>query len=289
MSAKLIQRSDAWHAERKKHLGGSDISAISGTSPFSSIHDLWMIKTGRREEDSPSMAMNHGIMLEPVALAKYNMDNSTDFAPDVVFYEDWEVAMASLDGISADRKTILEIKCPFKPKSYEMALFGIIPEYYLDQIQWQLMCSMAKKAVYFVYIDETQTQAIEVLPNPKRQSELLKKAKVFWDMVLQDIEPEKKKGDYGVVSNEIDNDKACRILRNRLQIKDLEDEIELLEEGIKEKYMGSNMLFPESGLKLYWNEGRSTVNWKEVQKAWDISEEELERYRKKGNPFATLK
>ena len=289
MSAKLIQRSDAWHAERKKHLGGSDISAISGTSPFSSIHDLWMIKTGRREEDSPSMAMNHGIMLEPIALAKYNMDSNTNFEPDVVFYEEWDVAMASLDGISPDRKTILEIKCPFKPKSYEMALFGIIPEYYLDQIQWQLMCSNAEKAVYFVFIDETQSQAIDVLPDVKRQLKLFKMAKEFWQMVLDDIEPKKGKGDYGLASDEADNDKACRILRNRLQIKALEDENKEIEDSIKEKYKDTNMLFPESGMKLYWNEGRSTVNWKEVQLQWHISEEDLEIYRKKGKPFATLK
>ena len=289
MSAKIIQRSPEWIELRKTRIGGSDISAISGTNPFSSIHDLWMIKTGRREEDAPSMAMNHGIMLEPVALAKYNMDSNTNFEPDVVFYEEWDVAMASLDGISPDRKTTLEIKCPFKPKSYEMALFGIIPEYYLDQIQWQLMCSNAEKAVYFVFIDETQSQAIDVLPDVKRQLKLFKMAKEFWQMVLDDIEPKKGKGDYGLASDEADNDKACRILRNRLQIKALEDENKEIEDSIKEKYKDTNMLFPESGMKLYWNEGRSTVNWKEVQLQWHISEEDLEIYRKKGKPFATLK
>jgi len=286
---KYLQRSPEWIDLRKTKIGGSDISAISGTNPWVSIHDLWSIKTGRREEAVATLAMNHGIMLEPVALAKYNMDSSTDFAPDVVFYEDWEVAMASLDGISPDRKTILEIKCPFKPKSYEMALFGIIPEYYQDQIQWQLMCSMAEKAVYFVYIDETQTQAIEVLPDPKRQAELLKMAKEFWQMVLEDKEPPKEKGDYGIADSEEDNEKTLQIKLLRGQIAEMEAKLKPLEEQIKQKYEGSNVKFPESGLKLYWSEGRTSVNWKAVQKAWEISEADLEIYRKKGSSFATLK
>jgi putative phage-type endonuclease len=289
MTAKIIQRSPEWIALRQTKIGGSDISAISGSNPWMSLHDLWSIKTGRREETPPSMAMNHGIMLEPVALGKYNQDSGIDFEPEVIIYEEWDVAMASLDGISPDRKTILEIKCPFKPKSYEMALFGIIPDYYLDQIQWQLMCSNAEKAVYFVYLDETKTQAIEVLPDVKRQQKLLKMAKEFWQSVLEDKEPSKEKGDYGIASDETDNEKVMQIKILRGQIAELEAKMRGLEEFIKEKYPNSNMVFPESGMKLYWNEGASRVDWKEVQKKWEISEEDLEKYRKKSKSFATLR
>jgi hypothetical protein len=36
-----------WHAARKKGLGGSDIAAVMGVSPWQSPMDVWMSKTGR--------------------------------------------------------------------------------------------------------------------------------------------------------------------------------------------------------------------------------------------------
>jgi putative phage-type endonuclease len=37
-------------AERKNHLGGSDIPAIMGFSPYANSYDIWLLKTGRVQE-----------------------------------------------------------------------------------------------------------------------------------------------------------------------------------------------------------------------------------------------
>ena len=40
------QVSEAWRAERRKGVGGSDVAAIMGMSPYKSPYEVWAEKTG---------------------------------------------------------------------------------------------------------------------------------------------------------------------------------------------------------------------------------------------------
>ena len=42
----------AWLAERRSGIGGSDIAAILGLSPWKTAVDVWLDKTGQREDDT---------------------------------------------------------------------------------------------------------------------------------------------------------------------------------------------------------------------------------------------
>ena len=60
MTITAIQR-----AERKNHLGGSDIPAIMGFSPYSNAYDTWLLKTGRVvEEEKKQSFITAGNLLE---------------------------------------------------------------------------------------------------------------------------------------------------------------------------------------------------------------------------------
>jgi len=51
--------------QRKNHIGGSDIAAILGLSPFANAYDIWLQKTGKLETtDEPTDAMAVGNFLE---------------------------------------------------------------------------------------------------------------------------------------------------------------------------------------------------------------------------------
>ncbi len=41
----LIKTEEQWHAERVKHIGGSECAAIIGRSPYMTNVELWEIKT----------------------------------------------------------------------------------------------------------------------------------------------------------------------------------------------------------------------------------------------------
>jgi putative phage-type endonuclease len=67
-----------WHAARKVALGGSEIAAVLGLSPWESQFSLWCRKRGEIAEQAENPEMEWGKRLEPVLLGKY-LDNHPDF------------------------------------------------------------------------------------------------------------------------------------------------------------------------------------------------------------------
>lgn len=61
-----------WLVERKNGIGGSDIAALLGASPWKTPHQLWLEKTGREESTvSDSEAVYWGKALEDVVATRY--------------------------------------------------------------------------------------------------------------------------------------------------------------------------------------------------------------------------
>lgn len=75
MTAQLVGRFDvgtpAWHAARANGLGGSEIAAVLGLSPWESRFSLWHRKAGVVGPVEESPEMEWGKRLEPVILAKF--------------------------------------------------------------------------------------------------------------------------------------------------------------------------------------------------------------------------
>jgi putative phage-type endonuclease len=63
--------SPEWHAARRQRLGGSEIAAVLGLSPWESRFSLWHRKRGEIADQPENPEMEWGKRLEPVLLAKY--------------------------------------------------------------------------------------------------------------------------------------------------------------------------------------------------------------------------
>lgn len=63
--------SDEWHAARKGGIGGSEIAAVLGLSPFESRFSLWHRKKGLVAPVDETDAMYWGTALEPVICAEF--------------------------------------------------------------------------------------------------------------------------------------------------------------------------------------------------------------------------
>ncbi len=63
--------SDEWHAARANGLGGSEVGAVLGLSPYDSKFSLWFRKAGATEPVEVTPPMEWGTRLEPVILGKY--------------------------------------------------------------------------------------------------------------------------------------------------------------------------------------------------------------------------
>ena len=142
----LIQRSKAWLKARQNTLGASEISALTGTSPFDSPSSLICKKTQPPTISSTSVACIWGTLFEPFARAYFEWEHNT-----TVFGYKKSLHLAkehplyckvtcSPDGyFKANYDTIglLEFKCPHKRK----IVVHKIPVQYRDQLQTGLALS----------------------------------------------------------------------------------------------------------------------------------------------------
>lgn len=143
----LAQNTPEWHAWRRERLGGSDIAAVVGLSPFDdhTRASVFAAKVHGVEREQNG-AMYRGTVLEPWARDLYQRRFRVTAAPVCVEMDGCEWAAASLDGlctngspVPAERLDwIVEIKCPGW-ETHSAALCGVVPDYYLCQVQWQML------------------------------------------------------------------------------------------------------------------------------------------------------
>jgi putative phage-type endonuclease len=146
----LVQGTPDWHAHRAKSRNASETPIVLGVSPFMSPQQLWRLKTGRAKP-RVNAAMQHGTDLEPAARARYEELTGQIMQPLVL--QDGAYS-ASLDGITVDGETILEVKCPYRGRNsalWKSIEDGTLPIHYEWQVQHQLMVSGAQAAHVWVY------------------------------------------------------------------------------------------------------------------------------------------
>lgn len=77
MEAKILARTgkmsdEEWHKVRRLGIGGSDIAAIAGLSPYKNALGVYLDKIGANEEKEESEAMYFGKVLEPVVAQEFS-------------------------------------------------------------------------------------------------------------------------------------------------------------------------------------------------------------------------
>ncbi len=211
------QRSERWLAYRKTKCMASEVAAIMGKSPWTTVEDIFYEKLGLGKERVVNENMQRGIDLEPVALAMLNEKLGIEFKPCVVESTEHHHLGASLDGgyfpaegtlyISPSNDDlddlidvlctgsklpsyIAEIKCGGE-KSHSMTKHGVIPDHYLLQIQCQLLVTGADLCFFANYFDG-DIAVVEVRPDEAMQAEIIEATREFWQRV-QDLDPPEPK------------------------------------------------------------------------------------------------
>jgi putative phage-type endonuclease len=106
------QNTPEWHRWRIQGIGASDARVIMGETPFKTAKTLWALKTGRLREEPAGPAARRGRELESFARRAYERQTRTQMEPLCLVHQEFEWMRASLDGLSFDNSTLLEIKCP---------------------------------------------------------------------------------------------------------------------------------------------------------------------------------
>lgn len=138
---------------RKNKIGASDAPIILGISKWKTPLQLWEEKLGLRSLPETNSAMQRGNDLEPVALAEFMRMTNTVVAPCRVEHPEFSFMFATVDGLCAESKILVEIKCPNR-ETVEMAKNGLLPDQYYAQVQHQIACVNPVETHYFCFDGE---------------------------------------------------------------------------------------------------------------------------------------
>jgi putative phage-type endonuclease len=126
-----------WLRERKNYLGGTDLAAICGLSPYKTALDVYLDKTSDDITEETSPAMRWGNLLEDVVAKAYSEDTGYDveIEPNTIYHPEYKFLGANIDRWADNKRRILECKTASFLKAKEWGDLGTdqIPESYLIQ------------------------------------------------------------------------------------------------------------------------------------------------------------
>lgn len=149
-------------AYREGKIGASDAPVIAGVSPWSTPLQLWEEKLGIRKPRETNSAMQRGIDREEQARLCFERLMQIEVLPQVLTHPKKEWMIASLDGLSIDGLTAVEIKCAGREDHDLAKTYNAIPEKYFPQLQHQLAVSGLQSMYYFSYRSDDDYALVEV-------------------------------------------------------------------------------------------------------------------------------
>jgi putative phage-type endonuclease len=182
-----------WHELRAKHIGGSDVAALFGLSPYTTRWQLWMEKAGKLapEDLSDNKAVQAGKFLESgiANWAAHRWGMTIDKVTEYYTVDDCPGMGASFDYITADGSP-MEIKWSARGYGWHYNGEEIVeaPENYLMQVQHQLACTNADHAWLVALIDD-EPRRMKVPRNDNIIDAIKSEISTFWSSIHEGEEP----------------------------------------------------------------------------------------------------
>jgi putative phage-type endonuclease len=267
----LLQGSEDWLDYRKKGIGASDAASIMGVG-FSTPLELWKEKLGLVTKEVTTR-MQRGTDLEPLAREAFIESLGIEVYPCVVESKEYPWQFASLDGLSYDGKTLVEIKCP-NQKDHAIALEGKIPEKYFPQLQHQMLVLNLQMMYYFSF-DGNQGARVLVYADSEYQRTLIAKEREFYKKLITFEQPELTDRDY---IQKTDPDFLHHVHEYR-KLLAKEKEIEQLKENHRNAiiHLADKQNVEGGGIRVQQVSRRGFVDYSAIPELQGI---DLERYRK---------
>ena len=197
---------DSPEPNRASYLGGTDVAAIIGASPWKTPMDVWRLKTGKAQPAPMTERMEWGLALEPIVIDQYARRFGMQTMPaqfralaDCQFiggHADGLAWPAHLTGEGLPPATaenpngvrLLEVKCV---NSYSRKIWATgVPFDYQCQAQLYLALHELKLCTFVVLFGGCELQTYDVEADPILQHQLLTAARTFWTrFVLADVPP----------------------------------------------------------------------------------------------------
>jgi putative phage-type endonuclease len=161
----INETQESWLAGRSHGIGGSEVAAILGLSPWKTPYDIWMVKTGFETHDGPPLELTNeavwwGKTLEAAIRQRYTLETGiavvadADIAPifperslvlenhTIVKHPDTPYFLGSPDGIAAlgTNSYGVEIKlCGYQNEDWGAPYTDVVPINYYLQSMWYMI------------------------------------------------------------------------------------------------------------------------------------------------------
>lgn len=208
VTRKEFNTREEWLANRTHGIGGSEIAAVIGQSPWCSNVELWEYKTGRRTRPSVSNeeAVRYGIRAEHLLRELYELDHE-GYSVNYSEFNSWSNdlypwALASLDGWITDdsgRLGVLEIKTSTINNASDWRKWDSqIPNWYFAQCLLYMAvieADFADLRAHIRYIKDGETRAtirdyhIERADVEQDMNYLMNEGARFWEKVVKNERP----------------------------------------------------------------------------------------------------
>lgn len=194
MQCKIIEY-DEWKEQRKKGIGGSDVAAILGVSPYKTPLRVYLEKKGEIEGAEDNEAMYWGRVLEKVVADEFEKRTGMKIqeANYIVQHPDIPYLIGNLDRLITDGAGkpdgVLECKTA---SSYTSARWqnGEVPEEYYLQLMHYLNITGLDYGYLAVLIGGNLYKVIKIEKNNEIIQVMNEKCKTFWnEFVEKNIPP----------------------------------------------------------------------------------------------------
>lgn len=252
----------AWRAARNRGIGGSDIGAICGVSPFSSARKVYFSKTGQYQDalepgSDVKERWHWGHKLEPVVADEYaqRTGNKIVVSPATMVHTKYPWALANIDRFIVDDDGhpvgILECKTTSEYMNEEWESGEILLSY-IYQLNWYLWITGLERGAFACLVGGNKFYHYDVYRDDELlETVLIPTAEKFWhENVLKMVEPELQGSDTELVKSlfsdvvkgseitlidDVSNDLLATIVDCKARIKELEKVKEEAENRIKDR------------------------------------------------------
>ena len=188
-----------WLEVRKQGIGSSDAATACGLNPYMSMLELWMIKTGRMQQNIEDESAGYaplywGKQLEPLVAEYYSMHTNNKVRrvnavlqhPD----DDKHFMLANLDYAVVGSEEVQILECKTVGEYGSKLWRDGVPLYVLCQVQHQLAVTGKQAAHICALICGHETKIFKVTRNETVIKYLINAERYFWECVEKDIPPD---------------------------------------------------------------------------------------------------
>lgn len=256
------ENEEEWLHNRTRGIGGSDIGAICGVSPFTSARQIYLRKTGQYDEslevsEAAQERMYFGHLLEPIVAEEYarRTGNKLITLKATLQHKDYEWALANVDRLIVDDegKPIGVLECKTSSEyNNEAWENGEILTSYIYQLNWYMWILGLDRGAFACLVGGNKFYHYDVFRNDELLNNIIiPKAKDFWfNNVLALKEPELQSNDTDFVNSkyaevkknseiilddDVTNELARTVVECKAKIKELEATMEEAQNRLKER------------------------------------------------------